>query len=143
MVLGLGCGLRQGEVFGLGPADIDDERGVLHVRRQVRTVGGKQYAALPKGAGARGVDLPDSVARELKRHLAAFPPREVELPWGRPEAGESVVTVARWLGRSSPAVALGYCAHVMPEAGTKGRAVLDGLLDSRRPGGNCPDSPQG
>ncbi len=59
-------------MFGLGPADIDDERGVLHVRRQVRTVGGKQYAALPKGARARGVDLPDSVARELKRHLAAF-----------------------------------------------------------------------
>ncbi len=203
-------------MFGLGPADIDDERGVLHVRRQVRTVGGKQYAALAKGAGARGVDLPDSVARELKRHLAAFPPREVELPWGRPEAGaprrwfalrlttrfgnavavntwnthtwkpalakagiisprakgakpwqwqaaprdgfhvlrhtyasvmleagESVVTVARWLGHSSPAVTLGYCAHVMPEAGTKGRAVLDGLLDSRRPGGDSPDSPRG
>ncbi|MFD7446020.1 hypothetical protein [Streptomyces sp. NPDC059909] len=36
------------------------------------------------------------------------------------EAGESVVTVARWLGHSSPAVTLGYYALFMPEAGTKG-----------------------
>jgi hypothetical protein len=27
------------------------------------------------------------------------------------EAGESVVTVARWLGHSSPAITLGYYAH--------------------------------
>ncbi|MGW7254238.1 tyrosine-type recombinase/integrase [Streptomyces sp. NPDC054834] len=33
------------------------------------------------------------------------------------EAGESVVTVARWLGHSSPAITLGYYAHFMPEAG--------------------------
>ncbi|MFJ3950963.1 tyrosine-type recombinase/integrase [Streptomyces libani] len=49
------------------------------------------------------------------------------------EAGESVVTVARWLGYSSPAVTLGYYAHFMPgsrkpEAGSKGRTAVDGLL---------------
>ncbi|MGW1066340.1 tyrosine-type recombinase/integrase [Streptomyces aureus] len=137
----------------------------------------------------------------MKRHIAAFPPVEVELPWGKPEAtaqrrkhslllttrfgnavavntwntytwkpalakagvirpraegakqwqwqaapqdgfhvlrhtfasimleaGESVVTVARWLGHSSPAITLGYYAHFMPEAGSKGRTAVDALL---------------
>ncbi|WP_109278070.1 tyrosine-type recombinase/integrase [Streptomyces orinoci] len=62
------------------------------------------------------------------------------------EAGESVVTLARWLGHSSPAITLGYYAHFMPEAGSKRRTAIDGLLgrqgdqDVSR---NSPDSPQG
>lgn len=44
------------------------------------------------------------------------------------EAGESVVTLARWLGHSSPAITLGYYARFMPEAGSKGRTAIDGLL---------------
>ncbi|MGW7489166.1 integrase [Streptomyces sp. NPDC054786] len=44
------------------------------------------------------------------------------------EAGEPVVTSARWLGHSSPTVTLGYYAHFMPEAGSKGRTAIDGLL---------------
>ncbi|TXL88284.1 hypothetical protein [Streptomyces sp. IB2014 016-6] len=47
------------------------------------------------------------------------------------EAGESVVTLARWLGHSSPAITLGYYAHFMPEAGSKGRTAIDGLLGKR------------
>ncbi|WP_275466877.1 tyrosine-type recombinase/integrase [Streptomyces noursei] len=199
VVLGLGCGLRQGEVFGLSPEDIDYARGVVHVRRQVQSIGGKLYFALPKGAKTCTADMPASVAEELKEHAESFPPAEVELPWGRPdgppkkvslllatrfgnavavntwntytwkpalakagiiaprskgakpwqwqaapkdgfhvlrhtyaslllEAGESVVTVARWLGHSSPAITLGYYAHFMREAGSKGRTAIDGLL---------------
>ncbi|MFI8306998.1 tyrosine-type recombinase/integrase [Streptomyces sp. NPDC085927] len=201
VVLGLGCGLRQGEVFGLSPEDIDYARGVLHVRRQVQAISGKLYFTLPKGAKTRTVDMPSSVADELKRHAEMFPPVEVELPWEKPgpdrptrkfslvlttrfsnaiavntwntytwkpalaeagiiplrakdakqwqweaapkdgfhvlrhtyasimlEAGESVVTLARWLGHSSPAITLGYYAHFMPEAGSKGRTMIDGLL---------------
>lgn len=30
------------------------------------------------------------------------------------EAAESVLTLARWLGPSSPAITLGYYAHLMP-----------------------------
>ncbi|WP_268256065.1 tyrosine-type recombinase/integrase [Streptomyces aurantiogriseus] len=62
------------------------------------------------------------------------------------EAGESVVTLARWLGHSSPAVTLGYYAHFMPEAGSKGRNAIDGLLGSSADqcaSRNSPDSPQG
>ncbi|MEU5083086.1 MULTISPECIES: tyrosine-type recombinase/integrase [Streptomyces] len=219
VVLGLGCGLRQGEVFGLSPEDLDYARGVLHVRRQVQAIHGRLYFALPKGAKTRMVDMPPSVAEELKRHVEAFPPVEVELPWGKPvgggqrrkfslllttrfgnaiavntwntytwkpalakagiipprpkgakqwqwaaarkdgfhvlrhtyasimlEAGESVVTLARWLGHSSPAVTLGYYAHFMPEAGTKGRTAIDRLLGGEgheRASRNSPDSPQG
>ncbi|MEV0280134.1 hypothetical protein AB0I22_27595 [Streptomyces sp. NPDC050610] len=63
----------------------------------------------------------------------------------RLEAGESVVTLARWLGRSSPAVTLGYYAHFVPEAGSKGCAPIDGLLGNqggRDASRNSPDSPQ-
>ncbi|MFD7446019.1 tyrosine-type recombinase/integrase [Streptomyces sp. NPDC059909] len=49
VVVGLGCGLRQGEVFGASPEDIDYARGVLHVRRQVQAISGRLYFALPKG----------------------------------------------------------------------------------------------
>lgn len=147
---------------------------------------------------------------KLKRHVEAFPPVEVELPWGRPEAdeqrrkfalllttrfgnavavntwntytwkpalaeaakdwqweatpkdgfhvlrhtcasimleaGECVVTLARWLGDSSPAVTLGYYAHFMPEAGSEGRTAIDGLLGrtgDEHAGRSSPDSPQG
>lgn len=62
------------------------------------------------------------------------------------EAGESVVTLVRWLGHSSPAITLGYYAHFMSEAGSKGRTAIDGLLGKRgefRAGRNSPDPPQG
>lgn len=42
--------------------------------------------SVPKGAKTRVVDMPSSVAEELKRHVAAFPLMEAELPWGKPEA---------------------------------------------------------
>lgn len=58
VVLGLGCGLRQGEVFGLNPEDIGYERGLLHVRRHVQAIRGRLYFALPKGKKIRTVDLP-------------------------------------------------------------------------------------
>ncbi|MBF6055890.1 integrase [Streptomyces eurocidicus] len=44
------------------------------------------------------------------------------------EAGESVVTLALWLGHSGPTVTLDHYAHFMPEAGGRGRAAVDVLL---------------
>ena len=46
------------------------------------------------------------------------------------EAGESVVTLARWLGHSTPTITLDFYAHFMPEAGGKGRGAIDALLFS-------------
>lgn len=92
VVVGLGCGLRQGEVFGLSPEDVDYVRGGLHVRCQVQAMRGRLYFTLPNEEKVRTVDLPPSVAEELKWHSEAFPPVEVELPWGN----------RRGRGRSSP-----------------------------------------
>jgi hypothetical protein len=137
---------------------------------------------------------PSSVAAELKRHVEAFPPVKVELPWGKPDAegrrkkfallfttrfgnaiavntwntytwkpalakagvippraegakdwqweaapkdgfhvlrhtyasimlaaGESVVTVARWLGHSSPTITLGYHPRLLCSLHAGGR----------------------
>ncbi|WP_438291018.1 integrase [Streptomyces sp. HUAS TT7] len=44
------------------------------------------------------------------------------------EAGESVVTLARWLGHSSPVITLHYYAHFLPKAGAKGRSAINALL---------------
>ncbi|MFJ1551770.1 hypothetical protein [Streptomyces sp. NPDC088246] len=194
----------------------------LDVRRQVKTIDGKLYYALPKSKMSRIVDMPSSVAEALTQHMAEYPPVEAELPWGRPggdvptkrfplllttrfhnavavntwntytwkpalaeagiipprragakqwqweaapndgfhvlrhtyasimleagEAGEYVVTVARWMGHRSPTVTLDYYAHFMPEAGNKGRAAIDGLIGAVGEwavGRNSPDSPQG
>ncbi|MFD8717746.1 integrase [Streptomyces sp. NPDC059629] len=49
------------------------------------------------------------------------------------EAGESVVTLARWLGHSSPTITLDHYAHFMFEAGGKGRSAIDTLLDRTSP----------
>ncbi len=46
------------------------------------------------------------------------------------EAGESVVTLARWLGHSSPTITLDHYAHFMPESGGKGRKAIDGWLNA-------------
>ncbi|MFF7081234.1 tyrosine-type recombinase/integrase [Streptomyces lavendulae] len=198
VVVALGCGLRQGEVFGLSPADVDFERGLIRIRRQVQLLYGRLYFTLPKGGKTRVVDMPPSAAGELRAHFLRHPAVEVELPWGGPEAdrekrsfplvlattygnairanifndevwkpalakagvipvrekgqrwkasrkdgfhvlrhtyasvileaGESVVTLARWLGHSSPTITLDHYAHFMPEAGGKGRAAVDALL---------------
>ncbi|MFH8347309.1 tyrosine-type recombinase/integrase [Streptomyces sp. NPDC018045] len=84
VVLGVGCGLRQGEVFGLSPDDIDYEKGVIYVRRQVQAFCGRLYFTLPKGGKTRVADMPVSVARELREHSEKYPAVEVELPRGEP-----------------------------------------------------------
>ncbi|MFH9727476.1 hypothetical protein ACH4M4_31555 [Streptomyces sp. NPDC017254] len=98
------------------------------------------HFTLSKGGKTRVVGMPRSVAAELAAYFLQCPAVEVELPWGGPEslrhtyasiileAGESVVTLARWLGHSSPTITLDHYAHFMPEAGGKGRAVVDALL---------------
>ena len=81
--LGAGLGLRQGEVFGLSPDDVDFLRGTVEVRRQVKLLAGNQlFFGLPKGNKTRTVPLPSSVRDQLAAHLAEHPARSVTLPWG-------------------------------------------------------------
>jgi integrase len=82
--LGAGCGLRQGEFFGLAPEDLDREEMTVHVVRQVRIIDGQQVYALPKRNKTRDVPLPPSVLRLLDEHMERFPPTPVTLPWRIP-----------------------------------------------------------
>ncbi|WP_258573903.1 hypothetical protein [Streptomyces sp. KM273126] len=50
------------------------------------------------------------------------------------EAGASVVTLARWLGHSSPAITLGYYAHFMRRLETRGALASTDCSGSRE---NC------
>ncbi|GAA3766016.1 tyrosine-type recombinase/integrase [Streptomyces chiangmaiensis] len=76
-----GCGLRQGEVFGLAVEDVDFLGGVVHVVRQVKLLQNRPVFAPPKGGKERDVPLPESIAFALAGHLTGFPAAEVTLPW--------------------------------------------------------------
>jgi integrase len=93
--LGAGCGMRQGEVLGLAVDDIDFEREIIRVRRQIKIVRAKLAFGEPKGRKTREVPLPASVAERLREHIEAFPPRSIALPWdtptGKPVAADLII----------------------------------------------------
>lgn len=64
-----GCGLRQGESFGLRVQDIDLSRQVVHVRQQIRLEGGRPVPALPKYRRTRSVPMPAWVEEHLSAAL--------------------------------------------------------------------------
>ena len=82
VVLGAGCGLRQGELFGLALDDVDFLRQVVHVRRQVRLIDGELVFSMPKGGKERDVPLAEPVAVALAEHIRVHGTVEVTLPWG-------------------------------------------------------------
>ncbi|MEU3856071.1 site-specific integrase [Streptomyces sp. NPDC028722] len=83
--LGAGCGLRQGEIFGLTADALGFDSGWLHVGNQVKVSRGRLVFSPPKRNKVRDVPLPDRVAHVLKAHMEAFPSVEVALPWLRPD----------------------------------------------------------
>jgi integrase len=98
VTLAAGLGLRQGEVFGLAPDDVDWFSDEVTVRRQVKLLGARPVFAPPKGGKTRTVPLPATVKAELAAHLARFPARTVALPCreldGGPVPVPLVVTTA-------------------------------------------------
>lgn len=85
---GAGLGLRQGESFGLSPDDVDRDRRIVLVQRQVKLVGHRLVFAPPQYGKTREVPLPDSVADWLDDYLDRFPARTVTLPWKDPDSTE-------------------------------------------------------
>jgi integrase len=75
-IVAAGCGLRQGEVFGLAVDAVDFLRRRLVVRQQVKLVAGKPVLAPPKGGKTREVPLPDVVAVAVAEHLRHLPAGE-------------------------------------------------------------------
>ncbi|MCW1094579.1 site-specific integrase [Streptomyces sp. RS2] len=83
--VGAGCGLRQGETFGLSVEELDFEGGWLAVGHQLKRIRGKYVFALPKGGKVRDVPLPEAVATALHAHSEACAPVDVTLPWRTPD----------------------------------------------------------
>ncbi|MET8679444.1 tyrosine-type recombinase/integrase [Streptomyces sp. NPDC004647] len=76
-----GCGLRQGEIFGLAVEEVDFLGGIVHVVRQVKLLRGRPVFAPPKGGKIRDVPLPESVAFALAGHITRYPSVQTTLPW--------------------------------------------------------------
>lgn len=91
--LGAGLGLRQGEIFGLSPDDVDFLRGTVTLRRQVKVFAGNRLAFGPLKHRAphesREIPLPGSVRDLLAAHLARWPAKPVTLPFGDPDNQEA------------------------------------------------------
>jgi integrase len=90
---GAGLGLRQGEILGLSPDDVDWVSQVVHVRRQVKIVRGRLVFAPPKGGKERTVPLSPGVETALRAHMRMHPAQRVALPWR--EADAEQITVVR------------------------------------------------
>jgi integrase len=88
--VGAGCGMRQGEIFGLGVEDLDLDDGWTHVRRQLKRVLSRLIFGPPKNDKDRRVPLPESVADVLRQHVKDYPPVEITLPWESPFSTETV-----------------------------------------------------
>lgn len=72
-IVAAGCGLRQGEVFGLRVEDVDFLRRKVLVRQQVKLVKSRPVIAPPKGGKTREVPLPDAVAEAISEQVRRFP----------------------------------------------------------------------
>jgi integrase len=91
--LGAGCGLRQGEIFGLPVDEVGFLTGWLHVGYQVKLINGHPVFAPPKGGKVRDVPLPDEVGHVLAAHMTAYPPVKVTLPWLTPDGPKVTKTL--------------------------------------------------
>lgn len=80
--LGAATGERQGELFAIdAEKDIDFLRRVLHVRRQVKIIRGKQVFAPLKNDKVHDVPLTDDATLMLSQYIRRYPPERVTLPW--------------------------------------------------------------
>jgi integrase len=91
VVLAAGLGLRQGEVFGLSPNDVDWFANEVTAQRQVKLLGTTLVFAPPKGGKTRTVPLPEVVKTERSAYLSAFPAKMVTLLWREVDGGPTSV----------------------------------------------------
>lgn len=80
-MLGAGCGLTQGEIFGLRVKDADFLRRRILVRRQVKVIDNHPVLGAPKGKWERELPLPEVVAVALTEHLRRVGLREQVFTW--------------------------------------------------------------
>lgn len=96
---GVGCGLRQGECFGLALDAINFLGREVEVIRQVRLLdSGELVFAPPKRGKLRSVPLHERDSLQLAAHIAAYGTTTVTLPWvtpgGKPHTAELLFVTA-------------------------------------------------
>lgn len=93
--LGVLAGLRQAETFGFSADDVDEDRMLIHLRRQLLWENSvRPYFKLPKGRKERDIPLSPRMLQAIRDHEEKFPPVAVTLPWHGPgNGGRSEVTV--------------------------------------------------
>lgn len=91
--IGAGAALRQMEIFGLSPDDIDREDEVINVNRQIRWIGKVPVFAPPKGGKTRVVPLGSGVLSEIDDYSEEFEPVTITLPWLHPQGPPETVTL--------------------------------------------------
>ena len=65
------CGLREGELLALTPADIDFEAKVIHIEKTYAVIDGHEFITTPKTESSkRVVSMPDFLCEELKEYLS-------------------------------------------------------------------------
>jgi integrase len=104
--LGAGCGLRQGEVFGLSVDQVNFADRAVQVIRQVKIVRSRLVFGPPKHGKTREVPLPDSIARAIRAHA-----------------------LAEYLGHADPGFTLRTYTHLMPASSERTRRAVDGVFD--------------
>ncbi|MEV6980032.1 site-specific integrase [Sphaerisporangium sp. NPDC051017] len=82
VAVGAGLGLRDREIFGFSPDDVDWLHGKIAVNRQLKLLRGKLILAPPKGQKTREVPLSETVKVTLAEHMRELEPITVTLPWG-------------------------------------------------------------
>ncbi|MFM9454805.1 tyrosine-type recombinase/integrase [Streptomyces europaeiscabiei] len=127
--LGAGCGLRQGEIFGLAVDEVDFDGGALHIARQVKLVGPQMVFAPPKGGKLRDVPLPDVVSDALAAHVTRRPPIDVTLPWKTPD-GPPVTAKLLFYSRERKALNRNYFNMYL----WKPALIAGGVIPERVPG---------
>jgi len=101
--LGAATGERQGEMFVIDASkDVDFLRRVLHVRRQVKIIRGKQVFAPLKNDKVHDVPLTDAAVVTLSEYIRLYPPEKVALPWIKADRDPETFTLLLSRGPGPP-----------------------------------------
>ncbi|MEC3974849.1 tyrosine-type recombinase/integrase [Amycolatopsis sp. H20-H5] len=129
--LPVGLGLRQGEVLGFSLEDVERDRGVAVIGRQIRMVSGQLVFALPKGGKTREIPIAATLLAKLDRYAEQFPSVAVTLPWRHP-GGPPVTVTLLLVTRAGKAVNRNVCRNrvwvpAVKKAGVTKPGQADGM----------------
>jgi integrase len=130
--LAASCGMREGELFGLGLEDFDFSEKIVRVMRQVKRLGSTYVFALPKNDHERIIPLSDWDIRAVRRHAEKYPPRPYTLPWEKPGGKPHTCSILfRWPTDDQHVKARSYSKTVWKPALAKAGLIAAPVRDRR------------